>query len=399
MAITNPPHQTNFGKSLRSALFTTIRSPEKSHGKKSSFWTPLQLKIVAVVVILNLFGLAMVLSAGSVVASREGLGEFSYFYKQGVWFLIGLVVLYTCPKFDYRRLKPLVPALLGVTYFMFFLLFTPLGVEGGGATRWLAVPGGTFQPSEMLKLVMILFTAKHLSDYENKLNNPRAYWEPILVLIPAMLLLFNQPDYGTMCLVTSLVAILLFLGGMPLGKFVTIGAGSALLVVGGAIAAPYRRQRLLAILDLEGDSLNTGWQTLQSLTGISNGGLLGVGPGASKSKWWTPETHTDFIFTIVAEEMGLIGSLLVLSLFVALVVLGVRVAVSASNASDKFGYLLAMGITIWFVVQAFVNIGVTIGRLPNTGLPLPFVSYGGSSLLVGMAAIGILLNISHQRVK
>ncbi len=399
MAITNPPHQTGFGQSLRSALFLTLKSPQKSHKSKPSFWTPLNIRIVAVVVTLNLFGLAMVLSAGSVVASQEGLSEFSYFYKQSMWFFAGLAVLYACSKFDYRKLQPLVPLLLGLTYFMFFLLFTPLGVEGGGATRWLAVPGGTFQPSEMLKLVMILFTAKHLSEYEKNLNSPRAYRDPILVLVPAMLLLFAQPDYGTMCLVTFLVAILLFLGGMPLGKFLTIGAGSSLLVVGGAVAAPYRRERLLAILDLEGDSLNTGWQTLQSLTGISNGGLLGVGPGASKSKWWTPETHTDFIFTIIAEEMGLVGSLLVLSLFVAFVVLGVRVAVGASNASDKFGYLLAMGITIWFVVQAFVNIGVTIGRLPNTGLPLPFVSYGGSSLLVGMAAVGILLNISRQRVK
>ncbi|MEC7845637.1 MAG: putative peptidoglycan glycosyltransferase FtsW [Actinomycetota bacterium] len=359
----------------------------------------MNIKIVAVVVTLNLFGLVMVLSAGSVVASQEGLGEFSYFYKQGLWFFAGLAVLYACSKFDYRKLQPLVPALLGLTYFMFFLLHTPLGVEGGGATRWLAVPGGTFQPSEMLKLVMVLFTAKHLSEYEKNLTSPRAYRDPILALIPAMMLLFIQPDYGTMCLVAFLVATLLFLGGMPLGKFLAIGAGSFLLVVGGAMQAPYRRERLKAILDLEGDSLNTGWQTLQSLTGISNGGLLGVGPGASKSKWWTPETHTDFIFTIIAEEMGLVGSLLVLSLFVGFVALGVRVAVGASNASDKFGYLLAMGITIWFVVQAFVNIGVTIGRLPNTGLPLPFVSYGGSSLLVGMAAVGILLNISRQKVK
>ncbi len=396
MAITNQPDQTTFGRSLKSVLSSTLRPAKQSEKHASPLWSPLQIKIVSVITILNLFGLAMVLSAGSVVASQEGISEFSYFQKQLLWVVVGSVVLYLFSKFDYRNLKPLITPLVMLTYFMLLLLFTPLGIEGGGATRWLALPGGTFQPSELLKLGVILYTAKHLSDYGEDLTNSRAYWEPIVIFAPAMILLVSQPDYGTMCLVAFLIATLLFLGGMPLGKFVKISACFAPLVIAGAIAAPYRRQRLLAVFDPEGDALNAGWQTLQSLTGISNGGFLGVGPGSSKSKWWSPETHTDFIFTIIAEEMGLVGSLLVLSLFVTLVVLGVRVAV---NASDKFGYLLSMGIITWFVVQAFVNIGVAIGRLPNTGLPLPFVSYGGSSLLIGMAATGILVNVAQQRVK
>jgi len=394
MAITNSPQQQTFIRSLKSALFTTLRPAQQKNQK--SAWSNTQKKIFGVIFTLNIIGLAMVLSAGSVVGRQEGLNEFAYFSKQAMWFGFGLFFMFVCAKFDYRRLKPLATPIVIGTYFMFFLLFTPLGVEGGGATRWIIVPGGTFQPSELLKLGMIIFTAKHLSNYANDLSNPKAYGEPLMALFPAMLLLFNQPDYGTMCLVAFLVAVLLFLGGMPLGKFLGFGAAGALVVSALALTAPYRRQRLLALLDPEGDSLNTGWQTIQSLTGISNGGLMGVGPGSSKSKWWTPETHTDFIFTVIAEEMGLIGSLIVLSLFIALVVFGVSVA---KGAADKFGYLLAMGITTWFVTQAFVNIGVTIGRLPNTGLPLPFVSYGGSSLLVGMAAVGILLNVSQQGMK
>jgi cell division protein FtsW len=284
--------------------------------------------------------------------------------------------------------------LLYLTYFLLFLLYTPLGAEGGGATRWIAMSGISFQPSEILKIATIVFTAKIISDYQKDLRNPRAYGEPFFAIFPAIVMLIAQPDYGTMCLIFFLLGSILYLGGIPLDKLFKFGLILTPLLLLGAIAAPYRRKRLLAVMNPEGDALNSGWQTLQSLTGISNGGLLGVGPGSSKSKWWTPETHTDFIFTVIAEEMGLFGSLVVLGLFTGLVILGVQIA---KQSNDKFGYLIAMGITSWFAVQAIVNIGVTIGQMPNTGLPLPFISYGGSSLLVGMAAIGIMLNIAQPR--
>ena len=396
MSIIDGANQNSITRSVKNALFATMKPAAKGSKAARSTWTQLQLKLITIIIVLNLFGIAMILSAGSVVASQEGIGEFSYAIKQTLWFLIGLTVLYFFAKFDYRNLKALAQPLLYLTYFMMFLLYTPLGVEGGGATRWISLFGITVQPSEILKLGTVLFTAKIVSDYQNDLRNSNLYVIPSILTIPAIMMLLTQPDYGTMCLVLFLLGTILYLGGMPLDKFFKFGIILTPLLMLGAIAAPYRRKRLLAVINPEGDALNSGWQTLQSLTGISNGGLLGVGPGSSKSKWWTPETHTDFIFTVIAEEMGLFGSLVVLFLFGAIVTFGVQIA---KNSNDKFGYLTAMGITSWFAVQAIVNIGVTIGQLPNTGLPLPFISYGGSSLLIGMAATGIMLNIAYQSKK
>jgi len=394
VSIIDHPKSNSFSLSVKDALSITLQPSVKGRKTSRSSWTALQKKMFYVVVVLNVFGIAMILSAGSVVASQEGIGEFSYAIRQTVWFLIGLALLYCASKFDYRNLKMLARPLLYLTYFLLFLLYTPLGAEGGGATRWIAMSGISFQPSEILKIATIVFTAKIISDYQKDLRNPRAYGEPFFAIFPAIVMLIAQPDYGTMCLIFFLLGSILYLGGIPLDKLFKFGLILTPLLLLGAIAAPYRRKRLLAVMNPEGDALNSGWQTLQSLTGISNGGLLGVGPGSSKSKWWTPETHTDFIFTVIAEEMGLFGSLVVLGLFTGLVILGVQIA---KQSNDKFGYLIAMGITSWFAVQAIVNIGVTIGQMPNTGLPLPFISYGGSSLLVGMAAIGIMLNIAQPR--
>ena len=394
MSIIDQPNVNPFSQSIKNVLFATLKSSNKAGRQPKTPWTPIQRKLFYTVLVLNIFGIAMILSAGSVVASQEGIGEFSYAIRQTIWFILGLGALYCASKFDYSNLKLLSRPLLYLTYFLMFLLYTPLGIQGGGATRWVSIFGISFQPSEILKIATVIFTAQVISGYQKDLRNKRAYGEPFFALLPAIAMLISQPDYGTMCLIFFLLGSILYLGGIPLDKLFKFGLILTPLLLLGAIAAPYRRKRLLSVLNPEGDALNSGWQTLQSLTGISNGGLLGVGPGSSKSKWWTPETHTDFIFTVIAEEMGLFGSLVVLSLFVGLVIFGVQIA---KQSKDKFGYLIAMGITSWFAVQALVNVGVTIGQMPNTGLPLPFISYGGSSLVVGMTAIGVMLNIGQPR--
>jgi cell division protein FtsW len=207
-------------------------------------------------------------------------------------------------------------------------------------------------------------------------------------------LIMLQPNLGTTLIVCSIVMIMLFVAGTPmrsLGSIVAIGATGTLAL---AVAAPYRRSRMLAFLDPWKDPQNTGFQTIQSLVGTASGGLFGVGLGASRAKWgFLPFAHTDFIFAIIAEELGLVGALLVLCLFLAFAVLGVSTSL---RAPDLFGMLLAAGVTAWITVQAFVNIGAVLGVLPITGVPLPFVSFGGSSMVATMFATGVLLNVARQ---
>ena len=219
MSIIDGANQNSITRSVKNALFATMKPAAKGSKAARSTWTQLQLKLITIIIVLNLFGIAMILSAGSVVASQEGIGEFSYAIKQTLWFLIGLTVLYFFAKFDYRNLKALAQPLLYLTYFMMFLLLTPLGVEGGGATRWISLFGITVQPSEILKLGTVLFTAKIVSDYQNDLRNSNLYVIPGIFTIPAIMMLLTQPDYGTMCLVLFLLGAILYLGGMPLDKF------------------------------------------------------------------------------------------------------------------------------------------------------------------------------------
>jgi cell division protein FtsW len=207
-------------------------------------------------------------------------------------------------------------------------------------------------------------------------------------------LLMLQPNLGTTLVLGTVVLALLFVAGAPLLPLAAVAAAAGLVATGLALWAPYRRARVLAFLDPWADYQNTGYQNIQSLVGIASGGISGTGLGESRAKWgFLPEAHTDFIFAIIGEELGLIGALCVVALFAGLCLLGARAALLAP---DRFGMLVATGVTVWFSAQAFVNIGAVIGILPITGVPLPFVSYGGSSLLVSMMAAGLLLNVARQ---
>jgi cell division protein FtsW len=208
------------------------------------------------------------------------------------------------------------------------------------------------------------------------------------------LLLMLQPNLGTTLVLGSIVLSVLYVAGTPILPLTALSTLGALVATGLALAAPYRRQRVLAFLDPWKDYQDAGYQNIQSLVGIASGGITGTGLGQSRAKWgFLPYAHTDFIFAIIGEELGLLGALVVVALFVTLCVLGARAALLAP---DRFGMLIAAGVTVWFGVQAFVNIGAVIGILPITGVPLPFVSYGGSSLVFSMAAAGLLLNVARQ---
>jgi len=319
-----------------------------------------------------------------------------FFERQLLWVVVGLAAMAVALRVDYRKWRSLNGPLLAVSVGLLFLVLVPgMGITVNGSARWLGAGQFRIQPSEVAKLALLVFTAALLSKRADRVDDPRATTWPVLaVLVVVAVLILRQPDMGTALVIGCMVMIQLFVAGTPvvtMGKLLLSSAGLALVA---GMAEPYRRDRLLAFLHPWKDPGNTGYQSIQGLVGLATGGVFGVGLGASRAKWgFLPNAHTDFIFAIIGEELGLVGSLAVVALFVVFAVLGVR---AAARAPDRFGMLLASGITAWIVVQAFVNIGAVAGVLPITGVPLPFVSFGGSSLVVLMFGAGILLNVAKQ---
>jgi cell division protein FtsW len=253
----------------------------------------------------------------------------------------------------------------------------------------------SLQPSEFLKLALVLYCADLLSRRKRPLTEKRLTLYPIMGMVGVIgVLLMMEPDLGTSMIVGAIAVAMLFFAGLRLRLLALLVGGGAIGAFGLAMSAGYRRKRLFSMLDPWTDPLDTGWQAIQSGVAISNGGLFGIGLGASRAKWgFLPFAHTDFIYAIIAEEFGLVGAGLVIVGFLVIGLVGLSTAL---HAPDPFGQLLAAGITTWILIQAFVNIGAVLGRLPITGVPLPFVSFGGSSLIVTMIAFGILLNIARQ---
>jgi cell division protein FtsW len=352
--------------------------------------------LLGLVAVLDVIGLVMVLSASSVNALRAYGSAWLFFERQLLWVGVGVIFLIATMRVDYRVWRRLVVPLLGVTVTLLVLVLVPgLGISVGGSARWLGVGFIRVQPSELAKLAVVVFAADVLTRRADHIRSTRLTVVPVLLVFSVIaLLVLVQPDLGTTLVLSCIVMAVLFVAGVPLH---TMAAVSALAGVGTFLAGmtkSYRRGRLLCFLHPASDPGNACYQLRQSLVGLGSGHVTGVGLGASRAKWgFLPNAHTDFIFAIIGEEVGLIGSLLVASLFVAFAVLGVR---AASRAPDRFGVLLAGGITAWVVGQAFINIGAAIGTLPITGVPLPFVSFGGSSLVIAMAATGILVNIARQ---
>jgi cell division protein FtsW len=352
--------------------------------------------IIGIVSVLSLIGLVMILSASSVTALYENGSTWYQFQRQFIWLLLGVAALFLVQRIDYHRLVKWIPAAIVITGVLMVLVLIPgLGVNVNGASRWLGWGQLRVQPSELVKLVMILFVADVLTRRAKQLDDNRAVLWPILVVFFSFVaLLMLQPNLGTTIILASVVLVMLFVGGIP-GK--SLGFLIAGLVSGATTAAflePYRYRRLVAFIDPWADPLNTGFQTIQSQVSLANGGLLGTGLGAGRAKWgFLPEAHTDFIYAIIGEEAGLAGALIVIALVLSLGLLGVRTAL---RSSDRLGMLIATGVTAWILVQALINVGAVVGVLPITGVPLPFVSAGGSSLVVTMAAVGVLLNVARQ---
>ena len=351
--------------------------------------------IVAVITVLVVFGLIMVLSSSSIVSINNGGSAWYMFRKQLAWSVCGLFALLVTYRMPYHIWHRLVRYVLAIGVGLMLLPFTPIGVTINGAHSWAEIGPVRFQPSEILKVAVLLYGASVLGRRRKEIENIQRTFVPIVtVWFVTVALCMIQKDFGAAIVFTCVILSTMFIAGTPMRLIGTIGALTALGSVVAISASSRMQQRFLSFLDLEGNKGHSAYQVWQSILSISNGGVTGVGAGRGTGKWgYVPLAHSDFIFAIVAEEFGLIGSTLVIGLFLALALLGIQVAL---RARDPFGAVLAGGITTWLCIQATINIGGVIGALPVTGLTLPFISYGGSSLFMVMAASGLLLNVARN---
>ncbi len=349
---------------------------------------------------LALFGAVMVYSASAMISLREtandpaGATQFQYFFKQFGFTIAGLIVMYLTSKIDYRfwQNKYVVFGALFVTVMLLFSVFGFPAING--ARRWIRVPGFSFQPSEMAKVALPIFLAWFLTKNEETIGNLKETVLPCLAVLAFLGgLVFIEPDLGTTIVLCAIFAAVYFAAGARILHFAAVGAGLLLIGICALIFAPWRLERLMAFLDPFAHADDTGYQVVQSLYAIGSGGILGEGFAKGQQKlFYLPYPYSDFIFAVVGEEFGLIGTLGIVVAFGFLLWRGTRAALLAP---DRFGMLLGIGIVTGIIVQALFNISVVISILPAKGIPLPFISYGGSSILVTLFAVGILLNLSQ----
>jgi cell division protein FtsW len=353
--------------------------------------------LVGSTVFLAIAGLIMVLSASSVYACQRLGSCFYYFQKQAAYAAVGGVALVVASRMRYQAWRRLALPLLIVTVGLLIVVLHPAaGVEAYGASRWIGLGPVTIQPSEIAKLALVATAAGILSRKIGRLSGAREIILPLAPLVaPVCALVFIQPDLGTTVVLGGSIFVLLFVAGARL-RHLFVGM-LALAAAGLLLLRDYQWDRITAFLDPQANRMSEGWQLYQSLIALGSGGWFGVGLGASRQKWmYVPNAHTDFVFSILGEELGLVGEISVLIGFGALLLAGVRIA---AGAPDSFGRLLSGGIVGWFGIQVVVNLGAVTGLLPITGVPLPFLSYGGSSLVVSFAAVGILVNVARASAR
>jgi len=374
----------------------TARPPGRGAAPKRPPTPGVTLLFIAVVAVLNVIGVVMVLSASSVVSISSYGSPWHVFERQLMWTAFGVVAFFVAYRLDYRRWQQWsVPLVVAAVALCAVVLMPGIGIMVGGSRRWLGLGWMRFQPSELAKLAVLVFAADLLTRRERDLGDWRAVLRPVLmVFLTLAAFVYLEPDLDSTVVLALITVAVLIAGGIRLrhlGSLAGIGLGLGAIL---AVAEPYRRARVLTFLHPTADASNAGYQILQSLIAFGEGGVTGVGLGAGSAKYhFLPNAHTDFVFSIIGEELGLIGCLMVLALFVAFAAFGIAIAL---RATDRFGMLVAAGITVWVTAQAAINIGGVTGLLPVSGIPLPFVSFGGSSLVITMLASGILANIGRS---
>ena len=346
------------------------------------------------IIIISLFGLVMIYSASYVWATYKFHDAFKFVKTQGLFLFISYIMMYFILKIPYTKYLKYANIIFIICLILLILVLIPgIGSIRNGSRSWFGIGGFGIQPSEFTKLGIIIFTSKYLTYYEKQLTDIKHGVLPILI---ALFLVFGfimlQPDFGTGVIIVMSIIVLLFVSGVPISFFLKLGIIGLLGVIGLIIMAPYRLKRIISFMNPWTDPLGSGFQIIQSLYAIGPGGLLGMGLGKSIQKhFYLPEPQTDFIFAIISEEFGFLGILFVSILFLIIIYRGFHIAIYCEN---KFGKYLAFGITFQLAFQTMLNLMVVVGLIPVTGVTLPFLSYGGSSLLITMLSISILLNIS-----
>lgn len=346
------------------------------------------------IIIISLFGLLMIYSSSYVWAEYKFNDPYKFVKTQMFFLIVSYILMYFTLKIPYTKYLAKSNIIFIICVILLILVLIPgIGTVRNGSRSWFGIGGFGIQPSEFTKLGMIIFTSKYLAFNEKVLKDIKKGLLPILgVLILVFGLIMLQPDFGTGVIIVISIVGLLFISGVPMGFFVKLGLLGLLGVVGLIIAAPYRMKRIVSFLNPWSDPLGSGFQIIQSLYAIGPGGLLGLGFGNSIQKhFYLPEPQTDFIFAIISEEFGFMGILIVASIFILIIYRGFRIAI---NCQNKFGKYLSFGITFQLAFQCLLNLMVVVGLIPVTGVTLPFLSYGGSSLLITMFSMSILLNIS-----
>lgn len=351
--------------------------------------------LVVPVAMLLIVGLGAMLSAASVVSIREFGDSLHYIRRQLAWVGLGLVAFVIFTRIPYRLHRKLALPIFIVAVAGLAATLV-IGDVRGGARRWIEVGPLTIQASEFAKLATVIVLSAVIAKKDRLLGSLAHFLLPVGAILGVVsVLLLAQPDFGTTLLIGASAFAVLFASAAPIGYVVGLGGIAALLGTVGAFAMDYRRDRITGFLDPFADPLGTGHQAVQSLVALGTGGWFGVGLGASRARWsFLPNAHTDFIFAIIGEETGLVGAALVIVLFASFAAVGIRIAL---KAPDMFGRLLAVGIVAWLSCQALINVGGVVAVLPITGVPLPFVSSGGSAMIISLAAVGILVNISRTR--
>jgi cell division protein FtsW len=347
--------------------------------------------LVLVTLGLVAFGLVMVYSATSAPAALARTDPMSYLKKQGVYALIGVALMMTTARFDYRRLRALAPGLVLTSLFL-CLAVLAIGSRVNGARRWIAFGPATFQPSELAKVALAVWAAAYLCKRPAP-QTLKQLWRPIGMLLGLFcVLVLLEPDLGTVIVIVIVLGAILLISGTPVR---TLGLAAGITVSLGLAAIwfePYRRARIFSFLDPWKDPQGAGFQTVQALISMGSGGVFGAGLGQGVAKVnYLPEAHTDMILAVIGEELGLVGVTAVVAAFAAFAYAGLRVALTCK---DPFGKRLAAGLVALVCGQAVINLAAVLGLAPLTGIPLPFISYGGSSLVVALASVGILLNIA-----
>ncbi len=351
--------------------------------------------LLLIVFVLAAFGIAMCYSASAVYAMQTFGDAFHFLKRQLLWFFAGIVLMLAVQEIDYRQYQNHTGFMLIISFVLLLIVLIPgLGHNAKGSARWIDLFFFKMQPSEFVKIVMVIYLVKVFSS-EHGGNHVVQMLIPLFIVAVMFVMILIQPDFGTAMDLLFVSVVILFVSGFPFRYIASLAVISIPMFYLLVYQVDYRRDRLVAYFDPWKDRFGDGYHIIQSFIAFKKGGFLGVGLGFGTQKIKRlPEPHTDFIFAVIAEEMGLMGTMVMVILFCLLFIRAVQISL---EAPDEFGRLLAVGLGLLITVQAFINMGVVTGVIPTTGIPLPFVSYGGSSFLSSMIAVGILLNISRYR--